>query len=589
MGTKDYSLLAEQPLTATELTKRERAEIIISAIREDTGERLILSRYGDLVWELWPFFEQSNRAASEQFIDWRRMDAEFRDVAKAVLYRYWMVGRPGSSRPNALTLRSAFFELAAFFRFLSSIGLGSLRDVRPLHISNYVHARKQEKLISRRALTANLLYVELLYVFGDQHPHGLKFEPWGDSAAQETAGYVGKARAKEVKDARTPLIPQAIVATLFSYAEGILRDADRLLDERDAGLRSPLRDTALLLVRDACFFLLGILTGMRCEELVGIEINAGRTEERDGFVYNWIKSVEHKTKKGQVEYLVCSMGLEVLRVLERWSEPHRARLARELAILQADTRKVNRVERAKRIHLLRKNMNRLFLSNTGYQTISGRTWGTNLKRFAGLAGVDWNLAPHQLRRTYAWTFVRHKLGNILLLKEQFKHSSIEMSQLYAANPMQDETLYDECLTELYEYKAQVVQTWLHDGEPLSGGAGKKIIVMRAHAYPNRAALIKETADKVSIRSTGHSWCLSQLATGCGGQGLYERTQCGPCGSSVIDKTFMPIWQEIYDHQLELRGDAEDLGPGAVERVERDLARARAVLSDLGATVLEPQT
>jgi hypothetical protein len=90
----------------------------------------------------------------------------------------------------------------------------------------------------------------------------------------------------------------------------------------------------------------------------------------------------------------------------------------------------------------------------------------------------------------------------------------------------------------------------------------------------------------STRSTGHSWCLSQLATGCGGQGLCERTQCGPCGSSVIDKTFAPIWQEMYDHQLELRSDAEDLGPGAVQRVERDLARARSVLSDLGATLAE---
>jgi hypothetical protein len=57
---------------------------------------------------------------------------------------------------------------------------------------------------------------------------------------------------------------------------------------------------------------------------------------------------------------------------------------------------------------------------------------------------------------------------------------------------------------------------------------------------------------------------------------------------VIDKTFAPIWQEIYDHQLELRSDAEDLGPGAVQRVERDLARARSVLSDLGATLQEQQ-
>ncbi|CAN7746116.1 MULTISPECIES: tyrosine-type recombinase/integrase [unclassified Variovorax] len=586
MATKDYSLLAEQPLSAADLKQREQAEIVISAITTDTGERLVVSRYGDDTWHLWPFLDQSNRAQSEEFIDWTRMHTEFRDVAKAVLYRYWMVGRPGSTRPNAITLRGAFFELAAFFRYLHDSGIRSLGEVRPLHVANYVHSRKRSGGVGKSALTRNLLCVELLYVFGDQHPDGLRFEPWGDSAAQETAGYVGAARAKAVRDARTPLIPPPVVATLFTSAEAILEGANRLLDERDAGMRSPLRDPSLMLVRDACFFLLGILTGMRCEELVGIDVGAGRTEVKDGFVYNWIKSVEHKTKKGQVEYLVASMGLEVLRILERWSEPHRRRLAIELAALESDTRAKGLAQRARRIHALRKNRNRLFLSGAGVQTISGRTWGTYLKRFSARAGVRWNLAPHQLRRTYAWTFVRHKLGNLLLLREQFKHSSIEMSQLYAANPMQDETLYDECLNEFYEYKVEVVQTWLHDGEPLSGGAGKKIVVMRAHAFPNRAALIKETADKVSIRSTGHSWCLSQHATGCGGQGLYERSQCGPCGSSVIDRSFAPIWQEMFDHQRELKSIASEMGPGAVQRVERDLARARSVLTDLGAMLVE---
>ena len=69
-----------------------------------------------------------------------------------------------------------------------------------------------------------------------------------------------------------------------------------------------------------------------------------------------------------------------------------------------------------------------------------------MKGFAAYAGVDWRLSPHQLRRAYAWTFVRHRLGNVLFLKEQFKHSSIEMTQLYAANPMQDDALFEDLFT-----------------------------------------------------------------------------------------------------------------------------------------------
>ena len=49
---------------------------------------------------------------------------------------------------------------------------------------------------------------------------------------------------------------------------------------------------------------------------------------------------------------------------------------------------------------------------------------------------------------------------MLFLKEQFKHNSINMSQLYAANPRQDLSLYDDILTEMLRYKAEVVATWL---------------------------------------------------------------------------------------------------------------------------------
>jgi integrase len=71
-----------------------------------------------------------------------------------------------------------------------------------------------------------------------------------------------------------------------------------MLNERDLGLRLTGFDRELNLLRDACFFLLGVLTGMRCEEIAGIEVGAGRKERKDGLVYNWVRSIEHKTKEG---------------------------------------------------------------------------------------------------------------------------------------------------------------------------------------------------------------------------------------------------------------------------------------------------
>ncbi|WP_147424459.1 site-specific integrase [Vogesella indigofera] len=230
----------------------------------------------------------------------------------------------------------------------------------------------------------------------------------------------------------------------------------------------------------------------------------------------------------------------------------------------------------------RSNRNRLFLGSgkSGIVPISATAWGRNLKQFARAAGTGWVLTPHQMRRLYAYTFVRHRLGDLLFLKEQFKHSSIDMSQLYGANPRQDPALYDDILTELMQYKTKVVAQWLEKDEPLAGGAGRKIMELRAHDFKNRTELIAETSRRVNMHSTGHSWCLAQ-DEGCGGSGIYAKGSCSTCHNGLIDSRFVPVWQEAYRHHKELLTDAEALGPGAMKRVNEDLAKAAKILTDLG--------
>lgn len=585
MAQIDYSILASQPLSTTDLVSSERSQIVISAVVDSDGNRTVISRYEDEVWELWPFVEQPNRSESEKCIFWAKQPTAFVEPLKAALYRYWMVGRPGLKRPVAGTLRDAAVRICVFLRYLERLEVRCLGDVTPLHISNFVHQLKIVQAMRPQSIVNALQCLELLYIFRDQHSELLRFSPWGDSTACEVAGRSMSKRRKTREESGTPVIPKNVLAGLFSFAESILLSSDILFDERDRGLRNPFFDKDLLRVRDASFFLIGLLTGMRCDEIIGIETGAGRTEIKNGFEYNWVSSIEHKTKKGKVEYLVGFMGLRVLQVMERWSEPHRIRSRFELAEILEENRRVGRTNTSTRIHTLQVNQNRLFLGSHNSAAVSGRAWGARLKIFADAAGVDWDLAPHQLRRTYARTFVEHRLGNVLFLKEQFKHSTLDMTQLYAANSMQDEALMDECLSELFEYKVQVINNWLVDSEQLTGGAGKKIMSMRANAFADRESMLRETAEKVSIRSTGHSWCLSQFSEGCGGQGLYERAHCATCSSAVIDGTFQPVWREIFSHQLELRREAEDLGPGVQERVERDVARAKQVLTDLGITDL----
>lgn len=578
---KAYGLLASQPTSIAAYHACDRDKIVISAVIDKYGNPVIISYYGDDLWDMWPFFEQSNLSDAVKSFNWLKIPVGFRAACKAIIYRYWCAGIPGTRRPAAISIMRVLNALANFTNYLAHQRVSSLSGVRPIHISGYVHKQREVKKLAPNTLVKSFLPLELLYRFRDEHEDRLAFHPWPESSYFDIAGMSGESRRQSVQTSKTPLIPRPIAQTLFKFAEGVFENGSRILDERDAGDRRRYRDIDVKLLRDCCFYLIGVLTGMRCEEIVGIQTGAARTEIKNGITYHWVKTVEHKTFKGGVEYMIPSIGHEILKMMERFSAPLRQLLKIEIERIESVPDAATCPTFQKKLARAKADQNRMFLGmhNGRVGAVSIQGWAVALRNLASQAGTDWPLAPHQMRRLYAWTFVRHRFGNLLFLKEQFKHSSINMSQLYAANPNQDSALYDEIFEEIQSQKIDIIESWLTDKQPLAGGAGVKVMKLRAHDFPSRSALIHETSSRLSLRSTGHGWCLAQ-DDGCGGQGLYERTLCVDCGNGVIDQSFKSVWQELYSHQSELLQDAEDLGPGAIERVLRDMARAKRVLDTL---------
>jgi hypothetical protein len=346
-------------------------------------------------------------------------------------------------------------------------------------------------------------------------------------------------------------------------------------------------------LRDACLYLLSITSGMRNDEVIGIEVGAGRREVREGVEFCWVTSVEHKTGKGRVEYMVPPMTLKVVEVLERYSEPLRATLKEEIHALEASIAQMKdaagRRDLVKRLNQARGDRQRVFLGviyGKYNQTtaLSGVASRVAMLRLVNKAGQEWKLSPHQCRRTYARTFVESRMGRqaLVFLKWQFKHSSISMSQLYAANPAQDPALYEDILAEYFDIKRDLLESWRSPDQRLSGGAGRKILEMRASAVPDRARLVANTAMQINIRATGHGWCIAQ-DSGCGGAGLYESTRCVDCKNSVIDEEHIAMWQGIHEQHREML-ELDDLGPVANARIRRDLALSAKVIADFGVTL-----
>jgi hypothetical protein len=168
---------------------------------------------------------------------------------------------------------------------------------------------------------------------------------------------------------------------------------------------------------------------------------------------------------------------------------------------------------------------------------------------------------------------------LVFLKWQLKHASLSWTQLYAANPYQDHTLYREMENELVEGRVKLFEGWLQPNAPLSGGAGKRLMQTRAIPVRDREDLLRHTAEAVEVRSTGHAWCLSGTQ-GCHGQGIYDPAMCGGCSQAIIDKEQAPAWQMIHLDNLRL-ASITDCGFAVAQKAKRATERSEQVLRDLG--------
>ena len=590
---KAYDLLAAQPASSKGLSESEKSNIVVSAVADMDGSNHVLSRFGDPVWDFRPYFEQSNVADGQKYIPWPEdCSQELVDDCKVVLYVWFKRGLPGSKPPVAMGIcQTAIASAIPMMRWLTALNIKRFDQVRPIHVANYVHHTKARLTRNAHSVYDSLRILDFLWVFRNETSSPLAACPWGESSLWRVSGLAKQPGNQfgRTETGKTPIIPADVQAKVFNYCEEVLAAAPEILNERDAG-RLGFRNPALIRIRDAALYVLSITSGMRNEEAIGVESGSWRSEVRDGVQFHWVATTEHKTGKGKVEFLIPELTVKVLDLMNRYAKPLQEKMALEVAELECNPTPQDLTNRMLRLAKAKRDVRKLFLctsmsgqsESAGYHVDALSNGGSKVsfRRLAMAAGTDWQLAPHQCRRTYARNIVESRMGrsSLVFLKWQFKHSSMSMTQLYASNPMQDASLFDEVLEEMTNFKVDLIESWLGD-QPLSGGAGHEIKKVRAIALKSRTALLAEAAPQVQIRATGHGWCLAQ-EKGCGGAGLYETTRCVGCKNGVIDQSFADVWRGIYDQQNELLA-IDDAGPAVKQRAERDVQWARQVMVDLG--------
>jgi len=599
-----FELLAAQPISLVGMTPAERNAVVVTAVADDAGREHVVSRFGDRVWDLATEVEAKNRKGADLKIVWPDdVPQALVDDAKAALYCALRRGRHGRKWSGSMVVSAGIRGLRAL-RDLTQLGLTNFGQLRALHLSDYIADLRHK--VKPQTAVMRLQIVDLVWSFYTDVLHPLPEHPWAGLAIGDACGRDQGDGGAAGRTGKTPVIPRSVQRTLFAYCEARLDEADVLFRSRDAGETGP-SNRSLTAIRDAVLYLLQITSGMRNSESTGVTNNCWRTEVRNGVTYNWVRTREIKTTGGtEVDFLVPPEALRALEVLQRYAQPLQVRLADEARWLEgllatgpdASGQLGNGMsvaETVQRLNHVRVIGGYLVLGvSTGasdhlgtgsrVEVLSVAACGLQMKQLAKAAGTDWVLGNHQCRRTFAYNVANSRLGRmgLVFLKWQLKHASMSWTQLYAANPYQDHTLYREFEEEMFEARLHLLEGWASSDAPLSGGAGKKIMQTRARAARDLEQLLRQTAEAVELRSTGHAWCISGTR-GCHGQGVYDPSMCGGCSQAIIDKEQAPAWRMIHLDNLRLAA-ITDCGPAVTDKAWRAVARSTQVLQDLGVLV-----
>lgn len=603
---KAFELLAQQPTSLIGLSQQTRNEVVVTAVVDDSGEEHVLSRFGDEIWDLSPELAAKNRPASMRKIAWPTdVPQALVYDAKAAVYCALRQGRRGGdwSASSAWNVGS---QAAVILRYVTSLGLINFSQVRALHLIDYIAEFK--KLIASPTLNLRIAIIDLVWSFQQEMFHPLPEHPFGGKALYDVVGWAEGQSSLVGKTGKTPVIPPSIQKRLWEYGESVIETASQILNARHQGLiegSSP----SLTALRDVILYQLQITSGTRNSESTGVTNGCWWSEERtllDGskVVFHWIRTREIKTTGGkEMDYLVPGEIFSSLEILQKYAEPLQQRLKQEAHWLSgllaggadSEGRLLNGTSIAQtvqRLNHVREIGQHMLLSiskadsdhlGTGsrVEVMSVEACGGALKRMVHDAGVEWKIANHQCRRTFAWNVANSRLGRmgLVFLKWQLKHASISWTQLYAANPHQDQALYQEFGDAMWESKIELIRSWQSADMRLSGGAGKKLMQSRATPVRDLKQLIEATADSVTLRSTGHAWCMSGTQ-GCHGQGVYDPTMCGGCSQAVIDESQSGSWQMIHLDNLRLAA-ITDCGPAVEAKGKKAIEVSTQVLKDLG--------
>jgi hypothetical protein len=611
-----------------------------------------LSMFSDNTWDFAPYVMNRNCNRADKEItfslklndDYNITDPAYEKLLTSVKgFLYARMTRPHPRTGKTVkprTLVGIWFRLRPLLFWMIENNINSFEKLTWKHSSQY-REHVQSLNLAANSVLKKLSVLEMLYLYADYYPNGIKEHPWPDETSVSISG---DRKISGLGNNQTLTMPQEVFSQLGAAALTILekQGADIVrahekccsklrwhrplaINRLEAGISKPvgrefefqvencsttsnfnvlngianesgyksygvLNDSVQQL-HTACYIICALFSGMRDSELASMELGAFFTKTGlDGLSTSWIKGTTYKLEEmsAKTEWMVpICVGLAV-STLEQITQFNRESMHRQIKRLKQNPEEISH----SRLHELESSKNSLFLvkGNRGYtyRAIDNMTSNIRLRQFVkshnilGDDGSVWPIATHQFRRTFAVFVAKNIMGDLRYLRHHFKHWSMDMTLHYARHEQGDDSLISEVMTERDKLNRIIVSDWLTGETPLEGGRGKSITAFKNRNHiktaKNSEEAINNLADGLFLRATGHSWCLSNADT-CGGQGLYDSLQCVSCENSVIDKSVLPAWEGIRDQQKEILL-LDDVGVSVKYLANQHVEKANNIIRNL---------
>lgn len=610
-------------------TPEDRLGMPITFLAGKGGRSHVLSRYGDAKIDLSPYL--SNPAGASSCINLTLYPERWRTSVLDLLLTYWRYGRPGHAPPKASTVLNKSVLLVKVVRWLDGKGVRSFAQVKPLHVSLFAaeHRDAQSPDHMRPGTLAGVLSSLLLaWELRDRLGDHLKLLPFG---ARGSIGALANLRPRGGKAVMTTALTDADAGRLFEACTQALFGIDDLLADYEEiesykanntpGKNSQYRQQDVYWsmphlhgrwreveqrindARAACFTLLGLLVGQRLSEVLLLDAGCYAESEHEGQVLGWLSGRTLKMRldgSDATRWIAPPLVQELVGIMERISAPMRGRLTEQVAQYELELAGRGLSPRRRRQRVLdldaaKTSLRRLFLSairnKPGGVPVRGAGRGSVhwITRMVKRAGLEINVHPHMLRRTFAAAVIHQCAGDLRYLRKHFQHWSIETTQLYATHEEREQELVDEIADEMLKQKTALVTGWLSPGTVLAGAGGEHIKSQRSRPEfkgmmePDLQQVAQHLASELVVRPTGHSWCLSSPVMTCGGKGIYDATQCADCDGAVVTMEHKTIWELLAQQMLEVE-QLDDTGPAGQQLVARSLGHFDKILKPLGSSV-----